>query len=123
MLATISAKWKGRHGAPPPFCCVSFFPGVFAVLIPSWRHFGALGRHLGSSWEVFVVIVASCLVRSWRYLKTFGRKSLHWMGWRGCTKRKELFMEGPLPCISSMHIIHGYRPWISSMDIIHGYHP
>ena len=30
------------------------------------------------------------LVLTWRYLEAFGRKNLHWMGWWGYAKRKEL---------------------------------
>ena len=53
MLAPLSAKMVRRYRTPSCFLKRWLFSDVFAVLTPSWRHFGSIWAPLRPSWAPF----------------------------------------------------------------------
>ena len=72
------------------YVAFAFFSDFFAVLTPSWLHFGSISVPLGPILARFWKFLAPC----WHHFGAMlgplgGRKSWHWMGWWGYAKRQE----------------------------------
>ena len=102
MLATFSEKMGGRKVASrgrtvasrghPLSYCVSFFFDFFAVLTPSWPHFGSISGPLGPILARFWKILAPFWLHFeasgrylWRYVGHFG--AIAGTGWAGGVTR------------------------------------